>query len=54
MNNNDILDKMKEIVESIVKDKMKENLNNSSTIDKKSVTKSIITELDKVVQNETN
>lgn len=54
MNDEEVLDKMKVCVENIVKEKMRENLNNTSVNDKKTVTKSIIAELDKVIQNETN
>ena len=52
MNDEEILEKMKVIVEEIIKDKMKENISNISANDKKNVTKSIINELNKVIDNE--
>ena len=54
MSNEEIVEKMKVSVELIIKDKMKENINVVSLTDKKNVTKSIIAELDKVIENETN
>lgn len=54
MSNEEIVEKMKVSVELIIKEKMKENINVVNVYDKKNVTKSIIAELDKVIESETN
>ncbi len=54
MSNEEILERMKTFVEKVVKEKMKDSLSTTGITDKKSVAKSIITELDKVMTDEAN
>ena len=52
MTNNDIIEEMKKRVETIVREKSKQDFNESKSSDRKAVAKAIITELEQVMKDE--
>lgn len=52
MTNNDIIEEMKKRVEMIVREKSKQDFNESKPSDRKAVAKAIITELEQVMKDE--
>lgn len=52
MTNNDIIEEMKKRVETIVREKSKQDFNESKPSDRKAVSKTIISELEQVMKNE--
>lgn len=52
MTNNEIVEEMKKKVEMVVREKSKQDFNESKPLDRKAVAKTIISELEKVMKNE--
>jgi hypothetical protein len=52
MTDNEIVEEMKKRVESIVREKARQDFNETKTVDKKAVAKAIISELEQVIKDE--
>ena len=52
MTNNDIIEEMKKRVETLVREKSKQDFNESKPSDRKAVAKTIISELEQVMKDE--
>jgi len=52
MTDNEVVEEMKKRVEAIVREKSKQDFNESKTTDRKAVAKTIISELERVMKDE--